>query len=912
MSLLRLWRVLRRRGADDAILREELSAHLQALEERYRAEGLSAEAARTAARRQFGNVTTVTEDVRHEFSFGGLERLAQDVRYAARTLRASPGFTLMAAGSLALGIGGSIAVFTLLNAVVLRSLPIQEPDRVFQALRASTDETVGRFAWPAIQRAQTELAGRAEITAVSRIAGMQLEPEGRGAGKAESGAVQLVSGEYFELLRQRPQRGRLLTGSDNVTVGAHPVAVISDAYWRRQLAASETAVGSNLTINGSAFTVIGVAEPQFFGTTLSLRGPDVWIPLAMQPIVRYAQNRSSHDGADARQPWPPQEGIQWLTAFVRVPRAADPSAIAAALTMQRQREAVTLFSGGGFGSTREMARSERILLEPASRGLSPFRDNTSSTLFVLLAMMGVLLAVACGNVAGLLIARASAREREIAVRLSIGAGRMQVMRQLLTESLLLGVAAGAAGVVLAFWTRSALLRMFAPTANLITLDIGFDARVFAFAIGVSMATGVACGIVPAIRGTRVSLADALKAQTRATSGGRRSLFVGKGLVALQMAFCMLALVVAALFVRSLQSLTSMDIGYDREHVVTARFDVRTPGYTAEQRQALYGRILERMRQIPGVTSASLSLNGPLAGAEMIADFGIEGYTPGQGERLRTNAEVVTEDYFSTVGLRLLQGRLFGPADRAPGNRNTIVNDTIARRFFTNGDAIGKRWDWGSPIGPDGFVIVGVVEDAKYVDLRTSPPNMVYQLAAAQRDAVLSDLEIRTAGSPTAMAATVRQVLAESEPRLPVDVMPLSGRMAQRVSQDTLIAGLTSVFSAIALFLACLGLYGTISYGINRRVPEIGLRMALGADRRSVLRLILREALLVVSLGAIVGVPLAYIAGRSLRTMLYEIPSLDPIAYGGGAVVLIAVSLLAAFLPARRASRIEPKLALNRS
>ena len=912
MSLLRLWRVLRRRRADGDILREELSAHLQALEERYRAEGLSAEAARTAARRQFGNVTTVTEDVRQEFSFGGLERLAQDVRYAARTLRASPGFTLMAAGSLALGIGGSIAVFTLLNAVVLRSLPIQEPDRVFQALRASTDETVGRFAWPAIQRAQTELAGRAEITAVSRIAGMQLEPEGRGAGKAESGAVQLVSGEYFELLRQRPQRGRLLTGSDNVTVGAHPVAVISDAYWRRQLAASETAVGSNLTINGSAFTVIGVAEPQFFGTTLSLRGPDVWIPLAMQPIVRYAQNRSSHDGADARQPWPPQEGIQWLTAFVRVPRAADPSAIAAALTMQRQREAVTLFSGGGFGSTREMARSERILLEPASRGLSPFRDNTSSTLFVLLAMMGVLLAVACGNVAGLLIARASAREREIAVRLSIGAGRMQVMRQLLTESLLLGVAAGAAGVVLAFWTRSALLRMFAPTANLITLDIGFDARVFAFAIGVSMATGVACGIVPAIRGTRVSLADALKAQTRATSGGRRSLFVGKGLVALQMAFCMLALVVAALFVRSLQSLTSMDIGYDREHVVTARFDVRTPGYTAEQRQALYGRILERMRQIPGVTSASLSLNGPLAGAEMIADFGIEGYTPGQGERLRTNAEVVTEDYFSTVGLRLLQGRLFGPADRAPGNRNTIVNDTIARRFFTNGDAIGKRWDWGSPIGPDGFVIVGVVEDAKYVDLRTSPPNMVYQLAAAQRDAVLSDLEIRTAGSPTAMAATVRQVLAESEPRLPVDVMPLSGRMAQRVSQDTLIAGLTSIFGALALLLACLGLYGTISYGVNRRAPEIGLRMALGADRRAVLRLVLREALLLVGLGAIVGVPLAYIAGRSLRTMLFEIPPLDPISYGGGAIVLVAVSVLAAFLPARRASRIEPMPALNRS
>jgi predicted permease len=359
-------------------------------------------------------------------------------------------------------------------------------------------------------------------------------------------------------------------------------------------------------------------------------------------------------------------------------------------------------------------------------------------------------------------------------------------------------------------------------------------------------------------------------------------------------------------------LTSIDIGYDREQVVTARLDVRTLEYTAEQRQALYQRILERMRQIPGVTSASLSLNGPLTGSEAIGNFGIEGYTPGEGERLRSNEEVVTEDYFNTVGLRLLQGRLFGPADHSPDNRNTIVNETIARRFFKNVDPIGKRWDWGSPVGPDGFVIVGVVEDAKYVDLRTPPPNMVYRLASAQPEQVLSDLEIRTTGSPTTMTATVRQVLAESEPRLPVDVMPLSGRMAQRVSQDALIARLTSVFSAIALFLACLGLYGTISYGINRRVPEIGLRMALGADRRSVLRLILREALFLVSVGAIVGLPLAYIAGRSLRTMLYEIPPLDPIAYGGGVIVLIAVSLLAAFLPACRASRIEPTLALNRS
>jgi predicted permease len=849
----------------------------------------------------------------HSAITGFTAMLMRDLRYAVRTLLRNPGFTLVATGSLALAIGGSMAVFTLLNAVVLRSLPVYEPDRVFQALRVTRDESVGRLAWPTIQRAQSELAGNAEIAAVSNIAGMQLEPEGGGASQAERGTVQLVSGEYFELLRQRPQRGRLLTESDNVTVGAHPVAVISDPYWRRQLSASENAVGSSLTINGTLFTVVGIADRRFFGTTLTVRSPDVWIPLMMQPVVRYAQNASSHDGADTRKPWPPQETIEWLSVFVRVPRGTDPSTIAAALTVQRQREAETFFSGGGFENMRDTVRRGRILLEPASRGLSPFRDNVSSSLFLVLAMMGVLLTIACGNVAGLLIARASAREREVAIRFSIGAGRMQLLRQLLMESLLLGAGAGVGGVLLAFWSRDALLKMFAPAANLITLDISFDARVLAVAVGVSVMTGIACGILPAIRGTRVSLADALKAETRGTSGGRRSLFVGKALVTLQMAFCLLALVVAALFVRSLRVLTSMDIGYDRDQVVTARLDVRSLGYTAEQRQTLYERILDRMRQVPGVTSASLSLNGPLAGPERIGGFGIEGYTPAQGERLRSNEETVTEDYFETVGLRLLKGRLFGPEDHTPGNRNTIVNETIARRFFKNGDAIGKRWSWGSPVGSDAFVIVGVVEDAKYVQLRTPPPNMVYQLAAANDEDILSDLEIRTSRSSAAITATVRQVLAESEPQLPVlDVMPLSGRMSQRVSQDALIARLTSIFSAIALFLACLGLYGTISYGINRRVPEIGLRMALGADRRSVLGMILRESILLVILGGAVGVPLAYFAGRSLRTMLFEIPPLDPIAYGAGAFLLVAVSVVAAFLPARRASRIEPMVALNRS
>ena len=837
--------------------------------------------------------------------------LMRDLRYAVRTLSQHPGFTLVAIGSLAIAIGGAMAVFTLLNAVVLRSLPVSEPDRLFQALRATRYETVGRLAWPAIQRAQTAVTGKAEIAASSNLAVMQLTPQG-GSGKPERGTVQLVSGEYFELLRQRPQRGRLLAPTDNASVGNHPVAVISDPYWRRRLLASASAVGSTLTINGTVFTIVGVAERPFFGTTLTLRSPDVWIPLVMQPAVRYAQSVSSHDGGDTRRPWPPQETVEWLNAFVRVPRGTDPATIAAALTLARQSEVASVFAGDGFEDMRDSVRHESIRLEPASRGLSPLRDSVSSSLFVLLAMMGVLLAIACGNVAGLLIARASARQREVAIRLSIGASRVQLVRQLLTESLLLGAAAGLAGMVLAVWGRDALLKMFAPTASVITLDVSFDARVLTVCIGLSVLTGIACGLLPALRGTRVSLGEALKGDTRGSTAGRGPLLVGKALVALQMAFCLLALVVAALFVRSLRELTSMDIGYDRDQVVTARIDVGSLRHTASQRQALYERLIARIRQIPGVASVSLSMNGPLAGPERIGEFALEGLTPAPGQRYTSNEEVVTKEYFDTVGLRLVRGRLFGPQDDAPGSRSTVVNETIARRFFTNGDPIGQRWSWGNTVGSNPFVIVGVVEDARYVELRTPPPNMVYRLAAAQGTDVLGDLEIRTGGSSAGIAATVRQVLAESEPRLSVlDVLPLSSRMTQRVSQDVMIARLTSTFSAIALFLACLGLYGTVSYNVNRRVPELGLRIALGADRRAVLALIIREALVLVVFGALVGVPVAYLAARSLRTMLFEVPPLDPIAYATGALVLAAVSVLAALVPAHRASRIQPIVVLTR-
>jgi predicted permease len=356
----------------------------------------------------------------------------------------------------------------------------------------------------------------------------------------------------------------------------------------------------------------------------------------------------------------------------------------------------------------------------------------------------------------------------------------------------------------------------------------------------------------------------------------------------------------------------MDIGFDREHVLAARLDVRSLGFDDEHRQALYRRLIERLQRVPGVASVSLSMNGPLANSTRSSSFGVEGYTPARGEQMVTNEETVTEDYFGTVGLRLLRGRPFGPEDRAPGSRTTIINETMAKRFFSGRDPLGKRWTYGDRVGPDSFVIIGVVEDAKYVSLRRSSPTMAYHLAAAVPDEVLGDLEVRTSIAPSALTTALRQAVTESEPGLPMfDVVPLADRVARVTSSDALVATLTTVFGGVALLLGCLGLYGTMSYGISRRVPEIGLRMALGADRRLVLGMVLREALLIVLIGGAIGVPVTYAAARAVATLLYQVPPIDPTAYAAGGLLLVAVAAVAAYLPARRASRIDPMEALGR-
>jgi putative ABC transport system permease protein len=484
------------------------------------------------------------------------------------------------------------------------------------------------------------------------------------------------------------------------------------------------------------------------------------------------------------------------------------------------------------------------------------------------------------------------------------------------ESLLLAVAGGVLGITFAVWARDGLLALLVNVGTTpIDLNTGLDLRVLGFSFAASALTGLACGVIPAFRATSLPVAESLKQQTRSSvgaDGGRRGMLLGKFLVASQMAFCLLLLVVAGLFGRSLRQLAQIDVGFDRDRVLTARLDVRGAGYSAAERLALYRRLIEQLRSLPGVRDVSLSANGPISGSQRISSLSVEGVTPRPEDRLRTNEEIVTERYFDTVGLRLLDGRLFGAQDRAAGSKNTIINETMARRFFPGQSAIGKRWSYGDAIDKDAQIVIGVVEDARYAQLRVQPPNMAYRLVDATPDDVLSDLEVRTDADPGALARTVRETITRMEPRLPiVEVVPLGDRIARGVSQDRMVARLTSTFGALALLLASLGLYGTISYGISRRVSELALRMALGADRSTVLRMVLREAMTLVAVGALVGLPLAFVAARSMRTLLFNVDAADPWSFAAGAAILLAVAAVAAYLPAHRASRIEPMVALGR-
>jgi predicted permease len=898
--LLALRSFFRRRTADRE-LDDELQYHLDQAQEFAAAGGDDPSEARRTARRHMGSVDSVKEACRDMRTLRPVEHFLHDLRFGARLLVRGRGFTAVAVVSLALGIGASSSIFSVINAIVLRPLPVADADELYIAQVTEPHEIDLLFSSAVVERAANLLAGRAELAAQSSIESALVGL--RGDASPETARLQLVAGDFFGTLRQRAQIGRLLGPGDNRAVGQHPVAVVSDRYWSRRLGRTARVLDTELIINGAPMAVVGVAAPDFFGATVDRETPDIWAPAAMQAALRFAGN-FERTGGDLRKPWPSQPEFSWLQVMLRVPAGAAPAA-AAAMTLAEHPENPT--------DRSEASRLPPVTLIPASGGFSPIRSELTTPLLVLLLMVGLLLGIACANIASLLLARATSRGREMAIRLSMGAGRGRLIRQLLTESLLLASIGGVLGLALASWGGTALLMLLSHGVPVTSIDVRPDWRVMSLTLAASIGTAFAFGLLPATRGTRVPLAESLKAQTRSVIGSDRQggrLPLGKLLVGAQMALAVLLLLLAALFARSLQALARVDVGYDRDHVLVARIDPRSSGYDLAELPALSTRVVERLASLPGIIAVSMSANGPFSGSRSRGDFQAEGYTPGPNEQMMKHSEWVTADYFRTVGLTIKQGRAFGPEDSARSRRVSVINETMAQRYFPGQNPLGKRWGDSSNFDVDGVEIVGVVEDARYNDVKAESVSMSY-VAVVQSPRYLRSIEVRTSGTPTALAGAIRQALRESEPRLVVGAIEtLDERIVRSIRVERLLSWLTVAFGVAALGLACLGLYGTISYAVRRRTTEMGIRMALGADRDAVQWLIVREALLLVAIGGTVGLPLAFVAARAAAGLLYGTPPSDPISYGTAVGALVVVAAAAAYVPARRASRLDPVVALR--
>jgi predicted permease len=834
---------------------------------------------------------------------------SRDVRFGARLLAQQPAFTVLATLTLALGIGANTAIFTIFDALLLRSLPVREPGRLVLFNAAPNEGTsvgsppVGRwrlFSYEIYEHLrktplpfESLAAFRSGETAVAvRVAG-----EASGAGAAERAQAHLVAGTYFNVMGVSAALGRTF-GEDDDRPNAAPVAVVSDGFWKTRLHADPAVVGKVAIVNGTAFTIAGVTPAEFFGERVR-RPADFWLPLAFQPQIELRP--SFIDRRDA----------YWLNIVGRLtPDGTRAQAEAAATTALRQflRNA----EGAKLTPDRERQIQEsRIELDDGAAGISGLRQAYSAPLRILLGVVLLVLLIACANVGNLLLARAAARRGEVSLRMALGATRTRIVRQLLVESLLLAAVGAACAIVLARWVVGALLALVvSPTAPVYAT---LNGRVLAATILVALVAGTLFGLAPAIDAGRVDLVSAMKSGHRGTPSSRGRFGATGILVAAQIAVSLVLLVGAGLFARSLFNLQQQPLGFDRDRVLVARLNPRLAGYKPADVGVLYRKLYDRLRALPGVASATLASYSPFGGSTTNESLTVEGYTPKPGENVETENLFVAPSYAETLGIQVVAGRTIGVADGPGAPLVAMVNEAFVRRYFAGANAIGRHFGFGDRADPKSYEIVGVLRDARFHNARDPVGPIAF--AALQQEtsqfALSADVAVRTTGDPATAVNELRQAIAEVDRNLPLnDPRPLAAQVAQSFDTERLAARLVSVFGALALVLACVGLYGVVSQGVARRTSEIGVRMALGAERRDVLWLILRETLALVAVGIAVGVPAAVGAARLVRSQLFGLGTADPASFVTAAAVLTVVAVAAGLFPARRASRVDPMVALR--
>ena len=895
-------RSLFRKNRADRELDAELRFHLEKQLELNIAAGMPPAEARNAALRIFGGVEQVKEECREARGVVLVETLVQDVRYGLRMMRRSPAFTAVAVLSLALGIGANTAIFSLINAVMLKMLPVKSPEQlVVMNWTAKQFPDIGHdgntwgkppgpfsgssISYPAFRQFQaqnqvfSDLFGFADLEQTNVVVD----------GHADIARGHLVSGNFFSGLGVQAIVGRTFTDADDQPA-ADAAAVISFRYWDRRFGRDASVIGKAIAVNGVPFVIAGVTPREFFGLAPG-EYPDIWVPLSMQPRVVPQWGGKAQSLLGVPGEW-------WVQPWGRLKPGTSRQQASAALSVAlRQRMTADLAP-----PPEQIAWIE---LRPGGKGLDDVRTDYSEPLMILMCIVGLVLLIACANVANLLLARSTARRRETAVRMALGAGRQRLIRLLLTESVMLAFLGGALGLALAFRGGALLLWLVSSPERPFALEVHSDAHILMFCATVSLVTGILFGLAPALRATRLDVSPVLKSGLGAWSGPSRWM-LGKALVAGQVALSLLILIGASMFVRSLQKLNSIDVGFNRENLLLFGIDGSLSGYKDERLGSLYQRIQQSLRAIPGVRSATLARHGLIGDGSSTTGIEIPGYQTRPGERLVVYKNSVGPDFFETMGIPILLGRGLTDRDNQTGPKVVVINEALARQYFPNQLPVGKRITWHEK----NVEIVGIARNAKYHDLRQEDPPTVYE-PYLQFGGGRVVFAVRTAGDPVSIIRDVRRAVATVDRNLPLYYLRTQvQQIDSALTQERLFADLTSCFGGLALLLASIGLYGVMSYTVARRTGEIGIRIALGAAKSDIARMVLREVLVLIAAGLSIGLPVALLSTRLISKQLYGLSPSDPGSIAVALGVLALVAGLAGYLPARRAARIDPMAALR--
>jgi putative ABC transport system permease protein len=888
----RFLELFRRRRFDRA-LDEEFQSHLEMLADRFMSQGMTKEEAWHAAKRQFGGVTQIKEELWERSSLTVLESVWGDTRYALRQIRKAPAFATTAVLTLALGIGANTAIFSLMNAVMFRFLPVQDPQELvkLQMQRpggAPSDTSFTNAIWEAVRGQQNVFSGAFASSDIQQI------------DLASGGAVQyikgvFVSGGYFSTLGVRPAAGRLISTEDDYR-GCVPIGVLSYGFWQSQFGGAASAVGSTVSLRGHTFEIIGVVVPHFYGVEVG-KNFDIAMPLcASAPFDKR--------NLDSRGRW-------WLQVMGRIKPG---------LNLDQVRSGLALISPGvmsaampgGDAAFQKRFMTTKLNAAPAATGISELRGTFRDPLRALMAIVALVLIIACANIASLLLARITVRGKEIAIRKALGASRGRLMRQLITESTLLSVLGAAVGLLFARWGGTILVRSLSTGRNPVFLDLSLDRTMLGFCLVVALLTGLLMGVMPALSSTRINVTEAMKTRTAGDGSRYKS---GRWIVAGQVALSLVLLVSGALLVRTFVKLMSVDLGFDQNHLLIV--SIRPPWWAAgdvkmtPERRAIVDQELERrLRELPGVVSASRSFIEPL-GDDNWMDEIVTDLSPARShEPIYFN--LVTPEYFATLRTPIVAGRNFNDADTRNSQPVAIINRTLARNYFAGVNPLGHRIEKFATSKPPLWIeIVGVMKDSKYEQVWEKTKPIIFLPATQPFDVgTVEQYEVRTAVAPEVLIPEVQRAVAEVNPRLPVEFHTMAEHVNDSVAQQRLIAELAGFFSTLALVLAMIGLYGLLSYGVNQRQVEFGIRMALGAQPSSILRLVMSETFAVLTGGIIVGVGLSLATVRLLQKMLFGLSPDDATTILMAIGVIATIGFLAGFLPAHRATRVDPMVALR--